>query len=540
MKRNIAAVTADAVTVGASIAFCLSLLDWTVGISLQNITLHQLVRAKLLGTLIRVLYYSGKELSVHLAAAAAMVAVLWIWRRTRPFATLCTSVVVVVVGAWIAALTCTMTYGFTPAAGLLLPAVALLPAAWLARQRGTSVTAMLVFTAGLGVGVFCAQIAWLAWFTVYSPLYGFVPAALIALAATWVVSSYQSRRAPSAPARLSRLWGLCTACLCATYLVLLAAYALRERAAEPPAIRVVSEWAYDVYVRGAPPALLWTNRQTAQVLENAYGDTHRRYSLDANASMVERIWRSASGDFYLQTNGQIGWWKAEPDAEPIPDLPAAWLQQADWLRDPRVRSLSTFAEDPLTHRFIIFSEWLSHYAVVDRDTRTMLTTGILSDAVWAWWYVTVDAARRVALISSAFDDGGLYEINLDSLKMTRTAPDLYLYETVLDRSGELLWGVRPMAGELIAVNTRTLAMEHRIPVDAAIRDVQLDPETGDLFTCSFMSGNVYRVERSSLTPSKIGWCGRLCRNLFLDTQHHALWVATADGVCWIPTSDDQG
>lgn len=535
MKRTVAAVTADAITLGVAVACVLSLLDWLVGATLENITVHAFVRAQLLGLLIRAFYYAGKEWTLPLETAATILAVLWLWRGTRPFAARCTSAVFAAGGAWGAALTCAMTYGFTPAAGLVLPAVAVLPAVWLA-HRSVSITAVLVFTTGLGIGVFCAQIAWLGWFIVYSPLYGFLPAALLAFVSAWIVAGVQRRNSTRAAPPIPRMWGACTLCLCIVYLVGLASYALRARAPELPAVRVIDEWSYDLYVRGEPPALLWTNRERVQVLDNAYEDTHARRRLDETASMVERIWRSANGDFYLQSNGRIGWWSPVPESQPIPPQPTAWLPQEDWLQDPRVRSLSTFAEDPVTRRFVIFSEWLSHYAVVDRDTRTKLAGGILSNAVWAWWYVTTDAARRVGFISSAFDDGGLYELNFDSLQITRSAPHFYLYETVLDPAAELLWGARPLAGELLAVDVSSLSTKHRIAVDAALRDVQLDPETGDVFTCSFLTGNIYRVERKSLTPAKIGWCGRLCRNLYLDTRHHALWVATADGVCRVPTT----
>src|SRR5262249_2715921 len=115
----------------------------------------------------------------------------------------------------------------------------------------------------------------------------------------------------------------------------------------------------------------------------------------------------------------------------------------------------------------------------------------------------------------------------------RKAANLYLYETMLDPGAGLLWGTRPLTGEVIGVDTRTFAIRHRIPVEATVRDIQRDVGTGDLYTCSFLFGDVWRIDRRTLMPSKIGWCGRVCRNLFLDSPRQTLWVATADGICRI-------
>src|SRR5262249_51398497 len=134
------------------------------------------------------------------------------------------------------------------------------------------------------------------------------------------------------------------------------------------------------------------------------------------------------------------------------------------------------------------------------------------------------------------DDGGLYEMNLDSLALSREAKNLYLYETILDPERGLLWGVRPLTGEVVSVDTRTYEMRHRVPVQFGLRDLQRDPESGDLYTCSEIYGDIFRIDGHSQTVSRVGWCGRLCRDMFLDAPRKMLWVATRDGICRIPTT----
>src|SRR5262249_31727313 len=150
------------------------------------------------------------------------------------------------------------------------------------------------------------------------------------------------------------------------------------------------------------------------------------------------------------------------------------------------------------------------------------------------------SAARIAYVSTGIEGGWLYEFNLDSLQITRRAPSLYVYETVLDPAARLLWGARPITGEVIAIDPRSLEIRQRIAVEPTIRDITIDPQSGDLFTCSFLSGNVFRVDRRTERATQIGWCGRLCRNLYFDVPRNVLWVATGDGVCRIALSNAIG
>jgi len=529
MKVRMVHVAADGACLGVGIASLIDLFDWAARHGLGDIAAAELLRLKLLGSFPRILFFAGRGLSWRAALVLLLVAALVVGRRTRR---LLVGAVVAASAAWIAAFACAAAYALDPAMGLLTTLVALVATAVLARRRTWSIAAMVLLASGLLVGFFLAQNVLMVRPEVtggISPLYGFLPAAMVSLVTAHVLS----RRRPDPPMgsarRLMRFWGLCTVSLCVTSSVAIETVRVRSRLPDPTATRVTDEFTYDVRVEGQPPAVVWTNRKRIQVLENAYGDTHRRYALDDSAGFPERIWSSRNGGFYIQSGRSIGWWSPAPDSQPIPARPSAAFLAADWVP-------AAFVEDPNSLRGLLVSEWLSQYAVVDRDTSTPLASGAFSGAVWSWPYATVDPSARVAFISTGMDDGHLYVFDFHALRITRAAPNLYLYETVLDPAAGLLWGARPFTGEVLGVDTHTLEIRHRIPVEPMVRDIQRDTETGDLFTCSFMFGDVFRIDRRTLAPSNIGWCGRFCRNLFFDARQRTLWVATADGLCRIALS----
>ena len=69
----------------------------------------------------------------------------------------------------------------------------------------------------------------------------------------------------------------------------------------------------------------------------------------------------------------------------------------------------------------------------------------------------------------------------------------------------------------MAIDTRTYEMRHRVSVQFGLRDLQRDPDSGDLYTCSEIFGDVFRIDRHTLRSSRVGWCGRLCRGLYVDS-----------------------
>jgi hypothetical protein len=251
---------------------------------------------------------------------------------------------------------------------------------------------------------------------------------------------------------------------------------------------------------------------------------------------AERLWPEAHGCFYAQLEPDTGWWGPTPRGKAIPDAPLAWLHPPVW--GDGVPTNIAFAEDAHAGRFLTFSEFDSHYAIVDRRTNTVVGRDRLP-GFWPWWHVTADQDARLWFASTATEGGWLYVFGFDGLPVVRKRRGLYFHETVVDSRHNLLWGARPLTGELLAVDIDSLEPRHRVGVEPTLRDVQIDAASGDLFTCSFLSGNVYRVSRHSLQVVQIGWCGRLCRNLYLDSPRRTLWVATADAICRIAVEREE-
>ena len=227
----------------------------------------------------------------------------------------------------------------------------------------------------------------------------------------------------------------------------------------------------------------------------------------------ERIWPSADGGFYVQFEPLIGWWRATTAGRSIPVQATERFQFPDPgpetpENENRNPDTAALVEDRSTRLALVVSQFHSHYAVIDRASHTTKATGTLSQALWPWWFATVDSSAHVAFISSALEGGWLYEFDLTSLRVARKVPGLFFYE---NGSGS----TRPRASSghaavvwrCVGVDRGTFEPRYRIPVESTVRDIQLDEGSGDLYTCAFMSGNVYRIERHERAASKIGWCG---------------------------------
>ncbi len=515
--------------VGFGTASLLNVLDWMMHHGLVRQSWPEAVRLKLFGSFPKVLFFGLGGLSGRALGIMAILAALLIVRWTRP---LVVRGVLAVSAAWVAAMAAVVAYAIDPSIGLFSAAAALIPAAWLAYDRTWTLTAAAILIAGLSIGFFFAQNLFIVAPEVtgsINPLWGFAPPAVVAAFIAWRLRT--SRRADPIGFvwRWLMFWGFVAFGVALASSVALEALRSRPRSPEGAARRVVDEFAYDVRVDGEPPMLLWTNRQRIQFLDNPYGGLHRRVSPDQTTGFPERIWSSLRGGFYIQNGMNLGWWKSVPDGQSIASGAVSSLAAPGWVP-------AAIAEDPRSNRVLLVSEWFSQYAVVERDSNAVVATGRLSDAIWSWPYATLDRAARVAFISTGMDDGHLYEFDFDSLTITRKSPNLYLYETVMDPPAGLLWGTRPMTGELLGIDTRTLDVRYRIQVEPAVRDIQRDSDTGDLFTCSFLFGDVFQIDRRTLAAAWLGWCGRFCRNLYFDARQRTLWAATVDGVCRIDLS----
>jgi hypothetical protein len=470
---------------------------------------------------------------LYLSTFAALLA----WRRTRPIAAAALGAVLLITCARLTVFACFSIYVMNHRLGLLSVPLAFAIAACLTRWGRWPILSMVVLAGGLCVGVVLGLLFQHDYPVIVSPLHRFVPTALLALLGAWLIATRVTDAPSSAVGRFVRMWGL--AAICVSCLMILAVFTVQLHPREPPIERlpIPANGAYDVYLAREPPELIWTDTEQIHVLTNPYGASHDDSYVLAGGThkSPQRIWRSPSNGLYVEMVGGIGWWKFPPQGQPLSQTPVVEFRHAV-LQDG---SPCAFAEDPITRSVFVVSQWLSHYVVMDRDTGAVRATGRLSSAFQGVWHSTPDLPSRILYISSALGDGGLYELNLDSMAITRKASDLYMYETVLNPEEHILWGTRPISGEVIGVDTRTFEVLHRISAGFGTRDLQRDPGSGDLYTCSWF-GDVFRVDVASLTAAKIARCGRICRNLFLDAQRDTLWAATDDGICRFPLATRKG
>jgi len=461
------------------------------------------------------------------------------WPRTRRVSWAVLGAVLFVVAAWIAAMACATAYALDRSAGLWSGLVAVPVTALICSWRRWRLTSTVVLVGGLALGTLCAQAFYAfpfqdAYPRLVHPIWGFAPpvaTSLIALSVlTWV---RRPRSSGTSWQNTVRQWGLMT-CGIASVIAFGAEWqGMRER--EPSGgARFLDDWAYDVHITGDPPQLVWTDRSKIHVLTDPYGDRHERYTVDDDeAYYVERIWRSPTDGFYIQGDRKLNWWPTPAPGSRLSYRPAARYRFPEWL-NAHSSTTWTIGEDPKTRRLFTVGEYYSRYAVIDRDSGDLVGHGNISNALWPFWHFTASPANRALYITSALDDGALYEMNLDTLAVQRKARHLYIYKAALDEQQGLLWGIRPLTGEVVAIDTRTYQIRYRVPVQFGLRDMQRDRDSGDIYTCSEIFGDVFRVDSRTLGVSRIGWCGRLCRGLFVDSERQTLWVATRDGICRMP------
>jgi hypothetical protein len=281
---------------------------------------------------------------------------------------------------------------------------------------------------------------------------------------------------------------------------------------------------------------VWTDRRGAQVLDDIYGEPHQSRPLDERlADLAERIVPSFDGGFCIASDEKPGTacWKAVPPHEQIPYAASGgWLPHPSWVQ--LGMSQLQLAVDPATRRMLLVSQVHSRYAVVAVETNAAVTQGTFADSIFSAVLVSPDPMRGVAFIGSLAKDGATHEFDFASLRIARSTPNLYIASVVADPSGELFWGTRPFTTELLGIDRRTSRVRQRIAIGPNLRSLVQDSKTGMLYTCSFLFGSIYRVDPRTADAEKVGWCGRLCRNLRVDSERHTLWVATADGICRMP------
>jgi hypothetical protein len=468
---------------------------------------------------------------------------LLLWRRSRRWTLLALRALVAALAAWVAAMACATAYALDRSWGLLPGLLALPMAALLARWRRWRSVSTYLLAAGFALGTLLAQGFYSLPFhddfeQFPSPLWAFLPPVGIAVL---VAGALCLMRPPTIAEGWRRrgleIWGLLTCALACGIGVAAEMRGMQVREPTPQGSRILNDWAYDVYVTGDPPQLVWTDRRKIHVMTGPYGGERERYTvLDHHSFYAERIVPSQDHGFYFLGLNHFEWWKEPRGGERLTQMPTERYPVPAWLHEDSSTTW-TVDDDPVTGRFVSISEYYSHYAVIDRRTRQPTALGVLSSAFWPFWYFTADPQRRVLYATSALDDGGLYELDLDTLSWTHRASNLYVYETELDKQQGLLWGVRSLTGEVVAVDTATYEMRHRLPVQFGLRGMDRDPDSGDVYVCSEIYGDIFRIDTRAVAVSHVGWCGRLCRSLYFDSPRRTLWVATRDGICRISTGE---
>ncbi|MDX2167118.1 MAG: hypothetical protein SF182_08650 [Deltaproteobacteria bacterium] len=517
----------DGALLGAAIAYLTLVGHWLAARWAPGVVfLPEWIVVNVMGTGLGVIFEPIDLLIVRRGyLALPLVALALLWRPTRTVVAAVVALLLFVESARLVALSCLAIYVMHHASGLLSVPLAVALAALLVRWRRWSILASIVLTVGFCFGVGFGIVFQHDYPEVVSPLHRFVPIAAATLALALLVA-WRVPAQPTAPgARFLRTAGVMT--LGASCLLMIALVSDRLAARPPSPHRFLPGSSYEVFLTPDARALLWTDTEELHVFTDPYGATHDEYVLSgATHRTPQRIWPSPTGGVFVQMLLSVGWWKPPPPDERFAAEPAVLYRDAAMADG----SPCGFFENPFARSVFLINQWGSRYFVFDRDSGALRDTGRFSSAVMGAWHATPDLASRRAYLSSALQDGGLYEVDLDSMAIHRRAAGLYLYETIVDGDGALLWGARPVTGEVIGVERDGFTVRHRFRTGFGSRDLQRDPRTGDLFTCSLF-GEVSRVRPAAGTVETLGWCGRLCRNLFLDPAHDALWAATDDGIC---------
>ena len=478
----------------------------------------------------RCLHEAGAGGAAAIVAGGAAWAALLAWRRTRSAAGAASRAILTLAAAWGVAAVFLLVHTLHGGLGLAAVAAAVPPALLLARLRVPSLG---------GAGVFAGVAAWAMVYPLASaddrralvqPVPEYLAVLAVGLLAGWAWSRFADRRPAGATRRRVTLWGVAALVLATAAFTGAFAWGVRPR---PPSPHVVIDaWAYDLALVGSPPRLVWADKTTIHAMIDPYGARAHRVVLDAGgADYPQRIWPSAAGGFFVQNRGTLSWWAApEPHLPPSPE-PAFRYALPLGAGGNKAPSPYGVYEDLARDRLFVVGEWWSEYAFLDRATGQTLEVGRLPGGIWPYWQVTPDPSRRAVLLSSCAEDGGVVSLDLDTGRATRVAENLFAYRIVPDAANDRAWAVRPGTGELLELDPRDFRIRRRQHLGWGVRELQVDPRTGALYTCTLLEGEVLAVEPATGDARSLGRCGRYCRHLFVDAERRSLWAATRDGIC---------
>lgn len=459
-------------------------------------------------------------LSLGGLAAAITLMVMLVYRPSRGVAVSALATFLFGYVAWVTALASfgvyTNDHRLAIAAGLLAPLLALPLTVWLRWP----VTSLLLLDGGIALAVLRSTIFQHDFPMIVSPMWRFLPVAVLSFVAAWLLARRLGDATRGGFGRYAGLSGVLSVAFSSVLFLWVIADILRPRPA--PAERIAAPFAYDLALWGDPPQMIWTDTEKIHIWTDPYAAVPTGFEIDPTPhNFPQRIWSADDGGLYIQTLDGISWWPVQ--GRDLARSPAGWL--------PFDRPMA-FAEDPVARRLVMVSERDNKYAIVDRDSGER-REGRLSDHIYGAWRATPELETRRVWLASAFGDGGLYELDLETLELRRKAALADLYGLVIDRAKGLIWGARILTGEVVALDTETFTVRHRIRTAFGGRSLERDPKRGFLYTCSW-AGDVFRIDTQALTATTLGWCGRLCRAVKIDPDRDTLWITTDDGICRIP------
>jgi hypothetical protein len=389
-------------------------------------------------------------------------------------------------------------------------------AAWSPHVRRPILRVAVVIAAGIGV---------FAGFGMALAAHALGGRAALAVHATALVAASAALRWPRRRLLIKRAAPLLVAC---DVLLLVGSWWLHVRAAAArtrSGDRYAAVRAYNVLVVGREPTLVFTDQARIWRIAAPYGEgAPSPELLPINAKgLPERLIPSVDPD-----RPYIAFSAGGAARLTVGDATLTRFQ------DERASHAAFIAEDPVAKRLLVLNEWDGRAVAFRTDGAAPPALFHLFDAAWPVPSLCVDAAARRGYATSALLDGSLAVIDLDSLTVLERVPNLYLYSTVLDPDRRLLWGVRALPGELVALDPATLKIQKRIALQPGTRGLVLDPRRGQLWVSSYPFGDLFRVDAASARVLEVGSCGWGCRGISLDAAHDTLWAASQEGIFRFP------
>jgi hypothetical protein len=323
-----------------------------------------------------------------------------------------------------------------------------------------------------------------------------------------------------------RFYRICLAMIlvntCAIVFIKLNAYREKSISELNTEYRYIHAPVYNVAVAGSPKKLFVSNQNEFFYYSDPYGSKSGKKIILKSRTVAERLLVDADGNalFLAVSSSGVMSFKLDP-----PKFMREYISSSG-------RWPAYLAVDG-NHLFVL-SEWNSMLTIFDIRSGKVIREIHLSPNYWQVPVMITDTMGRKAYISSLTQNGTVYEMNLDTFRITRKLPRIFAYGMALDKKSNCLWSVRPIPGDIACIDIATFRIKRKLRVKPGVRDIAYDEKTGVLFTVSYMDGELRKIDTGTWRLLKTYHVGKRCRNLFLDTDRGVLWVSSSQGVFRIP------